>query len=199
MNKLTAWLAISGVTSLIVSAPVQSFAQPSGTPIPASENPLKPEKNPPGDIPDNQAFIDYQSPLGFAIKVPEGWARRQASDNVIFSDKYNTIELTLAPQHTEPVTVISVKLNAIGELEKTSKAVRISDVKATKLPSGSAIVVSYGSNSEPNPVTNKAIRLENERYFFWKDGKLVTLTLSAPFGADNADQWQLMAKSFRWR
>jgi hypothetical protein len=47
-------------------------------------------------------------------------------------------------------------------------------------------------------VTNKAIRLENERYFFWKGGKLATLTLSAPYGADNADQWLLMAKSFRW-
>lgn len=198
MNKMTAWLVIRGAAGLLAFAPVPLFAQPSGTPLPASENPLKPEKNPPGDIPDNQTFIDYQSPLGFAIKVPEGWARRQASDNVIFSDKYNTIELTLA-QRIEPVTVISVKLNEIGELEKTGKAVRISDVKATKLPSGSAIVVSYGSNSDPNPVTNKAIRLENERYFFWKDGKLVTLTLSAPFGADNVDQWQLMAKSFRWR
>ena len=51
-----------------------------------------------------------------------------------------------------------------------------------KLPAGNAVRISYGSNSEPNPVTNKAIRLENDRYYFWKDGKLVSLDLSAPCG-----------------
>lgn len=168
------------------------------TPLPALENPIKPEKNPPGDIPDNQVFIDYQSPLGFTIKVPEGWARREASDSVVFSDKYNTIELTVA-QRAGSINLNNVKQKEVADLERSGKAVRVSGVKLTSLPSGGAIVVSYASNSEPNAVTNKAIRLENERYFFWKDGKLVTLTLSAPFGADNADQWLLMAKSFRWR
>ena len=56
----------------------------------------------------------------------------------------------------------------------------------------------YASDSERNPVTNKVIRVDNECYFLWKDGKLATLTLSAPAGADNADQWQRVAKSFAW-
>ena len=81
----------------------------------------------------------------------------------------------------------------------TGRAVRVTGVKSVKLPSGPAVVVSYSSNSEPNPVTEKAIREENDRYFFWQNGKLVTLTMSAPLGADNADQWDLMAKSFRWQ
>jgi hypothetical protein len=68
-----------------------------------------------------------------------------------------------------------------------------------KLPAGSTVLISYDSNSDPNPVTNKAIRLENDRYYFWKDGKLVMLDFSAPAGADNADQWDMMAKSFYWR
>src|SRR5690242_20999784 len=34
------------------------------------------ESNPPGDIPDNQAFVAYTSPAdGFLVKVPEGWGR----------------------------------------------------------------------------------------------------------------------------
>jgi hypothetical protein len=94
---------------------------------------------------------------------------------------------------------MSAKQNEISELEKGGRAIRISGVKSVKLPSGPAVVISYGSNSELNPVTNKAIRLENERYLFWRNGKLVTLTMSAPFGADNVDQWNLMAKSFRWQ
>ena len=132
------------------------------------------------------------------IKVPEGWARRQTPDGVTFNDKYNTIVLAVS-QRAEPLTVISAKQREIAELEKTGSAVRVSKVKSVKLPSGSAVVVSYGSNSDPDPVTNKAIRLENDRYFFWKNGKLISLTLSAPFGADNVDQWNLMSKSFRWQ
>jgi hypothetical protein len=197
MKTSTACLVVIEAVGFITLGSAPSFAQTSSQPLSVQESPVKPEKNPPGDIPDDQVFIVYQSPLGFTIKVPEGWARHQTSDAVTFNDKYNTIELTVA-QHTDPLTVSSAKQKEMAELERDGKAVRISSVKATTLPSGSAIVVSYGSNSEPNSVTNKAIRLENERYFFWKAGKLVTLTLSAPFGADNADQWILMAKSFRW-
>ena len=60
----------------------------------ADEQPLKPERNPPGDIPDNQVFIDYVSPLGFSLKVPEGWARHDLADGASFADKYGRITVT---------------------------------------------------------------------------------------------------------
>jgi hypothetical protein len=167
-------------------------------PLPAAEQPLKPEKNPPGDIPDNQVFIDYSSPLGFALKVPEGWARQDLPDGAAFADKYGRI--TVAQSAAANVAnVETAKQTLVPELEKSARAVKVTAVKSVKLPAGSAILVSYGSNSDPNAVTNKAVRLENDRYYFWKDGKLVTVNFSAPAGADNADQWDLMAKSFRWR
>lgn len=197
MKRSIMLLAAGLIAGSMAFAPVPLSAQGTA-PLPTRENPLQPEKNPPGDIPDNQVFITYQSPLGFTIKVPEGWARREAPDSVTFNDKYNTIQLA-ATRQAEPITLSGAKQKEIAELERTGKAIRVSNAKATTLPSGGAVVVAYGSNSEPNPVTNKAIRLENERYYFWKDGKLVTLTLSAPYGADNVDQWQLMAKSFGWR
>jgi hypothetical protein len=193
MNRMSALIIAAATASLVGLAPVSLFAQAR-----SAEKPVVPEKNPPGDIPDNQVFIDYRSPLGFKVKVPEGWARRESSDGVTFNDKYNTIAL-LESQRSDPVTVATVKQQDVAELEKTGKGVRVTAVKSVKLPAGSAVVVSYSSNSEPNPVTEKAIREENERYFFWQNGKLVTLTLSSPYGADNADQWDLMAKSFRWQ
>jgi hypothetical protein len=193
MNRMSALIIAAATASFVGLAPVPLFAQAQ-----SPEKPAVPEKNPPGDIPDNQVFIDYRSPLGFKVKVPEGWARRESSDGVTFNDKYNTIAL-LESQRSDPVTVAAVKQQDVAELEKTGKAVRVTAVKSVKLPGGSAVVVSYGSNSEPNPVTEKAIREESERYFFWQNGKLVTLTLSSPYGADNADQWDLIAKSFRWQ
>jgi hypothetical protein len=47
-------------------------------------------------------------------------------------------------------------------------------------------------------VTNKRVRLENIAYIFYKNGKEATLTVWAPQGADNVDQWNRMANSFRW-
>src|SRR3954470_10175370 len=48
----------------------------------ARETAIAPEKNPPGDIPDNQVFVPYRSPLGSSIKVPEGWSRVERADGV---------------------------------------------------------------------------------------------------------------------
>ena len=193
MNRTSALIIAAAMASLVGLAPASLYAQASST-----EKPVPAEKNPPGDIPDNQVFIEYRSPLGFKIKVPEGWARRETSDGATFNDKYNTIALVMS-QRADAVTVANIKQQEVSELEKTGKAVRVTAVKSVKHPAGSAVVVSYSSNSELNPVTEKAIREENERYFFWQNGKVVTLTLSSPYGADNADQWDLMSKSFRWQ
>ena len=111
----------------------------------ASKQPEKPnpsEKSQPGDIPDNQVFIDYRSPLGFNIKVPEGWARRETSDRVTFRDKYNTIALVVS-QRSDAIGVVNAKQQEVADLEKAGRAVRMTGVKSVKLPSGPAVVVSY--------------------------------------------------------
>ena len=164
---------------------------------PPVQQPIAAEKSPPGDIPDNQAFVAFLSPLGFSVKVPEGWARRERAGAVNFSDKYNTLQVAVAPQPTAP-TLASLKAGVIAALEKSPKAVRVVSVKALALPTGPAFVVHYGINSDANTVTNKAIRLDSANYYIWKAGTLATLTVSAPAGADNADQWLLMARSFTW-
>lgn len=194
LNRPLAALLLA--TSVCAATPI-ALAQPGGVPLATPQQPVPAEKNPPGDIPDNQAFVVFKSPLGFSIKVPEGWARREESDVVSFSDKYNTVQIAVAPQVAAP-TLASLKATEIAELESSPKAIRVTSVKPAPLPAGPAFVVHYGANSDPNPVTNKAIRLDSARYYFWKAGTLATLTLSAPAGADNVDQWNLMARSFAW-
>jgi hypothetical protein len=167
------------------------------TPAMAAEKPVAAEKNPPGDIPDSQVFIDYNSKLGFTMKVPEGWARADSADGASFIDKLDGVVVTETATDQKP-TVATVKTDYVPRLQKSLRAVKVSAVKAVKLPSGSAIRIAYTSNSEPNAVTNKQVRLENERFLYFKDGKLVSLELYAPKGADNVDQWQLMSRSFKW-
>jgi hypothetical protein len=77
--------------------------------------------------------------------------------------------------------------------------VAINSVKDVSLPSGPAVVINYASNSDPNPVTNRQVRLENQSFLYFKNGKEAVVTLWAPKGADNVDQWNRMSKSFQWQ
>ena len=167
-------------------------------PAVAAEKAIAPEHNPPGDIPDTQVFVPYASPLGFTIKVPEGWARKTDSSSAHFADKYNTIDIIVSAQSTMPTTT-SIKSRLLPDLESMGRAVKVSQVKDVRVGGSTAVMIAYTSNSDPNPVTNKQVRLEHDRYLFYKAGKLITLDMAAPEGADNVDAWRLMADSFRWR
>lgn len=185
------------VAACVAAALLGAFAlsAPSAT---AAERPVAAEKSPPGDIPDTQAFVTYSSPAGFSMQVPEGWARTERSDGVTFADKYDTIDAAVAAHATAP-TVASVRAREAAELVKTGRAVKIESISEAKLPAGPAILIEYSSNSEPNAVTGKQLRLENHRYLIDRGDRLATLNLAAPLGADNADQWNHIAHSFRWR
>jgi hypothetical protein len=142
------------------------------------------EKNPPGDIPDDQVFVSYtSSAAGYNLKVPEGWARSEKGSDVAFIDKFDGIAVIVDASATAP----TVK-DVVARLGKSEKALKVNSEKEIRLPAG----------SDANPVTNKRIRLENEAYVFYKSGKMAILVLWAPIGADNADQWKLISESFRW-
>lgn len=189
-------ISATALATAILTAPATPL--PTASSAFAAEAPVAAEKNPPGDIPDSQVFIDYRSKLGFTMKVPEGWARKDKGDGASFVDKLDGVVLTATDAKAKP-DVSTAKTVYVEQLKKSERAVKVSAVKAVKLPSGEAIRIVYTSNSQPNPVTNKQIRLENERYLFYRNGKLVTLELYAPKGADNVDQWQLMSRSFAWK
>ena len=152
------------------------------------------ERNPPGDIPDDQVFIPYTSSAsGYSLKVPEGWARSEKGSDVNFTDKFDGVAVIVDEAATPP-TVKDVVIR-LGKAEKDFKVV---STKEIRLPAGSALFVKYQSESETNPVSNKRVRLEDEAYVFYKNGKIAILILWAPVGADNADQWKLISESFRW-
>jgi hypothetical protein len=165
------------------------------SPAQAAQQAVPAEHNPPGDIPDTQVFITYEGP-GFSMKVPEGWSRRDAASGATFNDKYNLIEVSATSASTAP-TVASVEAREVKQLKALDRAAKITHVKTVDLKGGRAIRIDYAINSGVNPVTNKRIRLEDVRYLVFKNGILVSLDMAAPYGADNADQWNLMANSIR--
>jgi hypothetical protein len=159
-----------GDTTATVAPPTQAAAPGSAStqaPVPSTETAVAPEVNPPGDIPDTQAFVRYSSTAGnYSFEVPEGWARTETGPNVSFVSKLDGVKV---------------------------------DVSSVTLPSGNAVMIKYASNSEPNAVTHKQVRLENEAYLIYGNGSMATLTFWAPQGADNVDQWNRMSKSFKWK
>ena len=169
-------------------------------PITSTENAVAPEVNPPGDIPDSQAFINYTNGAGkYQLDVPEGWARTENGSSVSFVNKFDGVRVDVGVTPVDRKNAATVRSDEAKVLQAQGHAVTISAVNDVKLPAGDAVVIKYTSNSEPNAVTNKRVRLENETYLFFRNGGEAMLTLWAPQGADNVDQWQRMSKSFRWK
>jgi hypothetical protein len=178
--------------------PAQSASSSSATPITTTESAVAPEVSPVGDIPDSQAFVKFKSDGGgFEVEVPEGWARTVNGAEVTFVNKLDGVRVVVTPSPTAP-TAATARDREAKQLEQSGRAVKITGIDEVKLPSGPVVRIKYTSNSEPNPVTNKQVRLENETYLYFKNGKTAALTVWAPQGADNADQWARMSKSFRW-
>lgn len=175
----------------IGTAPVNQVAVPT-------QAPAEPEQNPPGDIPDNQAFVPYTSADGgYTIAMPEGWARTENGPNVIFADKLHTftVEVTCAPAAP---TSDSVSTTEVAQLRETVPAFEVVDVKAIDVPAGPATLLRYRMNSAPDEVTGKQYRLDVERYEVFHNGKLAVISLAVPAGSDNVDVATRVSESFRW-
>lgn len=176
-----------------------SAAISNEAPIAPAESAVAPEINPPGDIPDSQVFVSYQSVAGgYRLDVPEGWSRTENGSDASFVQRFDGVSVAVAPAAAAP-TVASARAGEAARIIASGRAVTITDVSAVALPAGKAVVIRYTSNSEPNAVTNNRVRLENEALLFFNNGRMATLTLWAPQGADNVDQWTRMSRSFRWR
>ncbi|MBD0742245.1 hypothetical protein [Streptomyces sp. CBMA152] len=167
--------------------------------LPGAHTPAPTETNPPGDIPDNQAFVVYQPPAGgFTVKVPEGWAHSAQGGTTVFTDKLNRIEIATAGAATAP-TVQSVNAQTVPALRQRVANFAAPTASQVTRHAGTAVLLTYQGDSSPDPVTNKVIRDGFERYAFFHQGREVDLTLSGPVHADNVDPWRLVTDSFTWQ
>ncbi len=139
-----------------------------------------------GDIPDTQAFVTYSGD-GYSVLVPEGWSRTQRGSTVTFASIANseTIDVVPAKSPFDP--------------HKAFRGAGALTVSSGTLGGVPATIVRFTSQAKPNPVTGKRVNLANTVYVGEHRGRRALLMLSAPAGADNADQWKKIAGSFRWK
>ena len=152
-------------------------------------------QSPPGDIPDNQAFVQYRG-VGYSLKTPEGWNRTSKGQTVTFADKYNAISVQTVAGTSRP-TVASITRD-LSKLKTATPGFAHPKISLINRPAGSVVLVTYEATSAPNAVTGKRLVNAVERYAYWYHGVTAVLTLQAPKGSDNVDAWKLVSTSFTW-
>jgi hypothetical protein len=188
-----------------VSVPTSQASSPSSAPAttakpsPTPPSPIATESNPPGDIPDNQAFVSFSPPAGgFTVKVPEGWARSTTGAATSFTDKLNRIQVQATTTAT-PLTAQTIDSQLVPKLRQQVPRFAMGKVSEVARAAGRAILVTYQGDSSQDPVTGKVIRDAFELYLFHQGGRELALTLSGPTNADNVDPWKIVSDSVRWR
>jgi hypothetical protein len=164
----------------------------------AGPNPNVAEKSPPGDIPDNQAYVAYAPPrAGYSVKVPEGWSRSTASGATTFTDKLNSITMQTRPA-ASAMSVADATRRDVPKLAHATRGFRAGRVSTVHRHAGDAIRITYTARGAASPVTGRAVTDAVERYVFFHRGRDLILTLSGPKGADNVDPWRIITDSLRW-
>ena len=198
-------IAAAALGSVVLAACGSSGTQhatgsttPSAASTTNSANPNAAELNAAGDIPDNQAFVTYSPHAGsYSLSVPEGWARTNSLAATTFSEHFNSIHIKTTKSETAP-TVATATATEVPTLRRSVGGFALGNVTSVNRTAGPAILVTYRANSAPDAITGKRLSLDVERYEFWHNGTQVTLTLSAPHGADNVDPWKRVTESFAW-
>jgi hypothetical protein len=157
--------------------------------------PVPIESNPPGDIPDNLAFVKYtNSAGGYSFTHPEGWAQTGKGTQVRFTDKLNGV--TVDSLHaTHAPTPATARTTDVQRLKSAVPAFELRAITSAKVPGGSGVRIVFRRNSDPDPVTGKVYRDEVEEYIVFNAGRLVRMDLFGPVGADNVDAYRTMAQS----
>jgi hypothetical protein len=199
--RLLPTLAGVAVVAAVASACSTAGQESAGTSTPAPSagtSQQVTETNPPGDIPDNQAFVVYTAADGsYSIKYPEGWARTESGADINFTDKYNS--LTLSPHNGfyQP-TESYARTVELPQIASSTAGFSAGKVGTVQRPAGSVVLITYQADSAPNAVTGKSVRQDVARYEYSRDGRGVVVTLAAPVGSDNVDAWRTITDSFTW-
>src|ERR1700733_1787184 len=199
---LTAGLAVacsSGPSSVTQPAATSSSGTSSSGTASAATTPAVAgtETPPPGDIPDSTAYVPYQAPGGqYVVKVPEGWARTVTAGTVSFTDKLNTVSVTVAS--AKAPTPASARTIEVPKIQGAVRHFTLAGIGTVQRPAGSVVLIRYSADSQPDPVTGKVYPDAVERYEFYRNGIEAIVTVSGPQGADNVDPWRTVTSSFRW-
>jgi hypothetical protein len=150
-----------------------------------------------GDIPDNQVFLTFHNKAGgYSIQYPEGWAQRGSTAHVTFRDKNNLVRIEVAQGADATVAGATAEMS---RLEQQTPSLHFDAPTQTTVGGKHVVKVVYSTESEPNPVTGKRVKLVVDRYYVPGAQKHAVVDLGTPQGVDNVDAYRQMIESFKWQ
>jgi len=149
-----------------------------------------------GDIPDTQNFLTLSDPaLRVAMLYPEGWTVSQPASEARIEDKNNLVRIQVTRAAAPTLASVQTQLEALAHSTPSLVAGKPS---AIQLKSGPALRAVYSTESPPNPVTGKRVKLTVDRYVLTHAGRVAVIDLGTPVGVDNVDAYKRMIESFKW-
>ena len=185
----------TGATTTQTSPPTTTRATTTTAPAGTGPGALQAEANSAaaGDIPDNQVFLVFANHAArYSMKYPEGWAQQGSADQVTFRDKNNIVRIVVGRGAAPTQASVRADVAHLGTAKMQSPP------HAMTISGRPAIKVVYSTESAPNAVTGKRVKLVVDRYYLWKRGRRAVVDLGTPQGVDNVDAYRLMIESFRW-
>jgi hypothetical protein len=189
---VVAALALAGLALAACGGASSSSTASSPASAPADTNTS-------GDIPDTQSYVAFVPASGsYSVKVPEGWSRTATGSSATFTKNFDSIRLETQPASQAP-TIASATSTEVPALRSGTPTFALRDVTSVRRSAGDAVLIRYSAQSAADPVTGRSVKLDVERYEFWRAGVQSTLTLADPAGSDNTDPWHTVTDSFSWR
>jgi hypothetical protein len=180
----------SGGGSTSGSGP-DAAANPSSTFTPAS-----------GTAPTGVLFPVYTNKdAGYSFEYPGGWRIAEKGSEVRIARFGNAVTAVIRPRPQAPFykgyqkqleTMLKQHDDKIiSKIDQPARAITVGKDKVTMA------VIEQVRPTGPGADAPKDTLVVN-RYLFWKNGKLMLLSMSSVKGVDNNDAWNLMANSFKW-
>ena len=166
-------------------------ANPSSTFTPAS-----------GTAPTGVLFPVYTNKdAGYSFEYPGGWRIAEKGSEVRIARFGNAVTAVIRPRPHAPFYKGYQKQLETMLKQHDDKIISKIDQPAREITVGkdkvTMAVIEQVRPTGPGADAPKDTLIVN-RYLFWKNGKLMLLSMSSVKGVDNNDAWNLMANSFKW-
>jgi hypothetical protein len=194
---LVAGLLLSGCSSSSSGGGSTSGSGPD-----AGANPSSPFTPASGTAPTGVLFPVYTNKdAGYSFEYPGGWRIAEKGSEVRIARFGNAVTAVIRPRPQAPFykgyqkqleTMLKQHDDKIiSKIDQPARAITVGKDKVTMA------VIEQVRPTGPGADAPKDTLVVN-RYLFWKNGKLMLLSMSSVKGVDNNDAWNLMANSFKW-
>ena len=138
---------------------------------------------------------------GYSFEYPGGWRIAEKGSEVRIARFGNAVTAVIRPRPHAPFykgyqkqleTMLKQHDDKIiSKIDQPAKEITVGKDKVTMA------VIEQVRPTGPGADSPKDTLVVN-RYLFWKNGKLMLLSMSSVKGVNNNDAWNLMANSFKW-